>query len=61
MPLPDIESIRIVDKAQEFQCIVVVVKRLADAHHHNVGNALTGVVLCGNDLTEHFRRLQIAY
>ena len=38
----------------ELNDVVVVVKRLTNAHQHNAGDTLSHITLCSKHLTEHF-------
>ena len=52
MTVTDVETALVTDKAKEFHHVVEVVKRLADAHHNHVGDALAAISLCHGYLSE---------
>ena len=46
---------------KEFYHVVIIVKRLSHSHEYDIRNALSGVVLRGNYLCQHFRRQKIPF
>ena len=61
MAVADIESRFGIYELQELDNVIVVVKRLADAHHYDIGNALTRIALCGDDLAEKLGGEKVAH
>ena len=61
VPSADVQPVRRGDEVQEFHGIFVVVKRLADAHHHDAVDALAKVAGCGGELAEHLGRRKVAH
>ena len=56
-----VQSPFVIDKTKKLYHVVVIVKRLAYAHHDNIRYALLGIRRCGDYLTEHLGGEKIPY
>ena len=61
MAVADIEGVGGVHEVEKAHHVLVVIERLANAHHHDIGNAKPAVALGGNDLPEKLGGEQIAH
>ena len=61
MPLPDSKPLLRRAKLQKAQHIIIIIKRLSDAHEHNAVDPLAKVPRGNDDLPEHFSRAKIAH
>ena len=50
----DMQALLRVDKPEKADDVIIIVKRFTDAHEHNVGNPLSGILLHLQDLAENF-------
>ena len=61
MSVADVYSLLVTDKAQEFHHVVIVIKRLANSHHNDVGDALSHVLLRRKHLTQQLGWAKITH
>mgnify|MGYP000846358341 CR=1 FL=1 len=61
VPQSDIQPVRVRHQPEKLHHVVVVVQRLADTHHDDVGDALAEVALRRDDLPQQFARHEIAH
>ena len=57
----NVEPCLTVYKVQKLDNVIIVIQRLTNAHHNNVGNALTNVLLSGNYLPKQLCGSQVAH
>ena len=61
MPLAHVLTLGIIDEAQEFHNIIIVIQRFAAAHQHGAVDSFAAVLLDHIDLGEHFPRCQSSF
>ena len=61
MPISDADAVGMIDEAKEAKHLIVIIKRLADAHHHDAVDSLAAIARNGKDLPKKLGGTKITH